>query len=164
MVSNYLIFFLGYFLIVLSVVGHGVLAIKLTKTNVSIDEIGFVGLVGIFFLILYSYTTHFFINHGYIHNIIFIFVGLLSVYYFKNKVLTKKNIIFLFSIFSVIFLAFIIFKTHDDFGYYHLPYSYYLNKFSMIIGIGPLNHGFRTPSSIFYLNKFVALDTINIRY
>ena len=157
MVSNYLIFFLGYFLIVLSVVGHGVLAIKLTKTNVSIDEIGFVGLVGIFFLILYSYTTHFFINHGYIHNIVFIFVGLLSVYYFKNKVLIKKNIIFLFSIFSVIFLAFIIFKTHDDFGYYHLPYSYYLNKFSMIIGIGPLNHGFRTPSSIFYLNSLFYL-------
>ena len=60
MVSNYLIFLLSYFLIVLSVVGHGVLAIKLTKTNVSIDEIGFVGLVGIFFLILYSYITHFF--------------------------------------------------------------------------------------------------------
>ena len=51
MVSNYLIFLLSYFLIVLSVVGHGLLAIKLTKTNVSIDEIGFVGLVGIFFLI-----------------------------------------------------------------------------------------------------------------
>ena len=51
------------------------------------------------------------------------------------------------------FLAFVIFKTHDDFGYYHFPYSYYLNKFSMIIGIGPLNLGFRTPSSIFYLNS-----------
>ena len=51
MVSNYLIFLFSYFLIVLSVVGHGLLAIKLTKTNVSIDEIGFVGLVGIFFLI-----------------------------------------------------------------------------------------------------------------
>ena len=39
MVSNYLIFLLSYFLIVLSVIGHGVLAIKLTKTNVSIEEI-----------------------------------------------------------------------------------------------------------------------------
>ena len=157
MVSNYLIFLLSYFLIVLSVVGHGLLAIKLTKTNVSIDEIGFVGLVGIFFLILYSYITHFFISHGYIHNIIFITVGLVSIYYFRNKLLTKKNLIFLFSIFFIIFLAFVIFKTHDDFGYYHFPYSYYLNKFSMIIGIGPLNHGFRTPSSIFYLNSLFYL-------
>ena len=62
MVSNYIIFIISYFLIVLSVVGHGVLAIKLTKTNISTEEIGFVGLVGIFFLILYSYITQFFIH------------------------------------------------------------------------------------------------------
>ena len=157
MVSNYLIFLLSYFLIVLSVVGHGVLAIKLTKTNISLEEIGFVGLVGIFFLILYSYFTHFFISHDYIHNIVFIIIGLVSIYHFRSKILIKKNLIFLFSIFSFIFLAFIIFKTHDDFGYYHFPYSYYLNKFPMTIGIGQLNHGFRTPSSIFYLNSLFYL-------
>ena len=133
MISNYLIFIISYFLIVLSVVGHGFLAIKLTKTNVSTEEIGFVGLIGIFFLILYSYITHFFISHGYVHNIIFITIGLVSICYFRSKILIKRNFIFLFSIFSVIFLALIIFKTHDDFHYYHFPYSYYLNKFSMII-------------------------------
>tara|TARA_A100001015_G_scaffold282178_1_gene346170 strand:- start:174 stop:1859 length:1686 start_codon:yes stop_codon:yes gene_type:complete len=157
MVTNYLIFLASYFLIVLSVIGHGILAIKFTKINVLSDEIGFVGLVGIFFLILYSYITHFFISHNYLHNIIFIFIGLISVYYFRSKILIKKNLIFLFSVFSIIFLSFIIFKTHDDFGYYHFPYSFYLNKFSMIIGIGPLNHGFKTPSSIFYLNSLFYL-------
>ena len=161
MITNYLIFFATYFLIVLSVVGHGVLAIKFTKIKVSIEEIGFVGLVGIFFLIIYSYVTHFFVSHGYLHNIIFIITGLVSIYYFRTKILTKKNFVFLFSIFFVIFLAFIIFKTHDDFGYYHFPYSYYLNKFSMIIGIGPLNHGFRTPSSIFYLNSLFYLPPLD---
>ena len=123
MVSNYLLFLLSYFLIVLSVVGHGFLAIKLSKINISSDDIGFVGLVGIFFLILYSYLTHFFISHGYLHNLIFIFIGLSSIYYFKSKIFLKKSSILLFSIFSVIFLAFVIFKTHDDFGYYHFPYS-----------------------------------------
>ena len=157
MVSNYLIFLISYFLIVLSVIGHGALAIRFTKTNISIEEIGFVGLVGIFFLILYSYITHFFISHSYLHNLIFIFIGLSSIYYFKSKIFLKKNSILLFSIFSVIFLAFVIFKTHDDFGYYHFPYSYYINKFSMIIGVGPLNHGFKTPSSIFYLNSLFYL-------
>ncbi len=161
MVSNYIIFFISYFLIVLSVVGHGVLAIKLTKTNISTEEIGFVGLVGIFFLILYSYVTHFFVSHGYLHNIIFITIGLVSIYYFRSKILTKRNVVFLFSIFSIIFLAFIIFKTHDDFGYYHFPYSYYINKFSMIIGTGPINHGFRTPSSIFYLNSLFYLPYLD---
>ena len=153
MVSNYLTFLISYILIILSVVGHGVLAIKLTKTNISTEEIGFVGLAGIFFLILYSYITHFFVSHGYLHNIIFITIGLVSIYYYRSKILIKRNFIFLFSIFSIIFLAFVIFKTHDDFGYYHFPYSYYLNKFSMIIGTGSLSHGFRTPSSIFYLNS-----------
>ena len=120
-------------------------------------DLGFTGLLGIFFLILYSYITHFFISHSYLHNLIFIFIGLSSIYYFKSKIFLKKNAILLFSIFSVIFLAFVIFKTHDDFGYYHFPYSYYINKFSMIIGIGPLNHGFKTPSSIFYLNSLFYL-------
>ncbi len=161
MVSNYLIFFVSYFLIVLSVIGHGVLAIKLIKINISTKEIGFVGLVGIFFLILYSYITHFFISHDYMHNIIFIILGLVSIYYFRSEILTKRNLIFLFSIFSFIFLAFIIFKTHDDFGYYHFPYSFYLNKFSMIIGIGPLSHGFKSPSSIFYLNSLFYLPYLD---
>ena len=161
MVSNYLIFFVSYFLIVLSVIGHGVLAIKLIKTNISTEEIGFVGLLGIFFLILYSYITHFFISHDYIHNITLIIMGLVSIYYFRSKILTKRNLILLFSIFSFIFLAFIIFKTHDDFGYYHFPYSYYLNKFSMIVGIGPLSHGFKSPSSIFYLNSLFYLPYLD---
>ena len=161
MISNYIIFLISYFLIVLSVVGHGALAIKLTKTNISTEEIGFVGLAGIFFLILYSYITHFFISHGYFHNITFITIGLVSLYYFRSQILIKRNFIFLFSIFSIIFLAFIIFKTHDDFGYYHFPYSYYLNKFSIIIGIGPINHGFKTPSSIFYLNSLFYLPYLD---
>ena len=83
MVSNYLIFLVSYFLIVLSVIGHGVLAIKLTKTNISTEEIGFVGLVGIFFLIFYSYVTHFFISHNYLHNIVFIIIHI-SVVSFTN--------------------------------------------------------------------------------
>ena len=45
--------------------------------NISNDEIGFVGLVGIFFLILYSYLTHFFIRHGHLHNILFLSIGII---------------------------------------------------------------------------------------
>ena len=153
MVSNYFIFFLSFFLIVFSVIGHGLLAIKVFRINISNDEIGFVGLVGIFFLLLYSFLTHFFVSHGYIHNIIFMTIGLISLFFFRTTVFNKQNFRYVFVGFTLIFLAFVIFKTHDDFGYYHFPYSYYLNKFSMIIGVGPLNHGFRTPSSIFYLNS-----------
>ena len=153
MISNYITFYLSYFLIVFSVIGHGFLAIKLARIKISSDEIGFIGLLGIFFLILYSYITHFFISHGYLHNMILTLVGLISLFFFKSQIFNKKNLIYLFFVFSIIFLAFIIFKTHDDFRYYHFPYSYYLNEFPMVIGVGSLNHGFKTPSSIFYLNS-----------
>ena len=57
-------------------------------------------------------------------------------------------------------MSFIIFKAHDDFPYYHFPYTYYLTENSSYIGIGSLNHGFRTPSSIFYLNSLFYLPII----
>ena len=53
-----------------------------------------------------------------------------------------------------------IFKTHDDFPYYHFPYSYYLTQNPLIVGVGQFNHGFRTHSSIFYLNSLFYLPLI----
>ena len=153
MVSNYLIFFVSYFLIVLSVIGHGLLGIKLFKIKIPTNDVGFVGLSGVFFLILYSYLSHFFVNHGYIFNLILLSIGLVSLFFFRSLILERKNLTYVFFVFSIIFVAFIIYKTHDDFRYYHFPYSYYLNEFSMVIGVGSLNHGFKTPSSIFYLNS-----------
>ena len=52
-------------------------------------------------------------------------------------------------------------KTHDDFPYYHFPYTYYLTQNKLMFGIGNFNHGFRTPSSIFYLNSIFYLPYIN---
>ncbi len=153
MVSNYLIFFISYFLIVSSVIGHGLLGIKLFKIKIPTNDVGFVGLSGVFFLILYSYLSHFFVNHGYIFNLILLSIGLVSLFFFRSLILERKNLTYVFFVFSIIFVAFIIYKTHDDFRYYHFPYSYYLNEFSMVIGVGSLNHGFKTPSSIFYLNS-----------
>ena len=58
------------------------------------------------------------------------------------------------------FLALLLFKTHDDFPYYHFPYTYYLTQSPMLIGIGQFNHGFRTPSSLFYINSLFYLPII----
>ena len=63
------------------------------------------------------------------------------------------NIFFYTYFFSVLFIGFIIFKSHDDFSYYHFPYTYYLTQSKILVGVGNFNHGFRTPSSIFYLNS-----------
>ena len=52
------------------------------------------------------------------------------------------------------------YKTHDDFFYYHLPYTVSLIEFKKIFGVGNLEHGFRTPSSIFYFNSLFYLPIL----
>ena len=64
-------------------------------------------------------------------------------------------------IFGILIFGLLISKSHDDFAYYHFPYIYYLTQESLIIGVGNLNHGFRTPSSIFYLNSLFYLPFIS---
>ena len=51
-------------------------------------------------------------------------------------------------------------KTHDDFFYYHFPYTISLIEFKKIFGVGNLEHGFRTPSSIFYFNSLFYLPVL----
>ena len=46
-------------------------------------------------------------------------------------------------------------KTHDDFHYYHLHVLYHPTF--IVDYVGQFNHGFRTPSSIFYLNSLFYL-------
>ena len=57
-------------------------------------------------------------------------------------------------------MGLLISKNHDDFFYYHFGYTLSLINFTKIIGIGHLEHGFRTPSSIFYLNSLFYLPYI----
>ena len=65
-----------------------------------------------------------------------------------------------YSNFGILIVAFLSYKTHDDFPYYHFPYTFYLTQENLIIGTGNLNHGFRTPSSLFYLNSLFYLPAV----
>ena len=156
MAINIIIIYFSYIFLSFSVIGYGNLFSNLIfkkKLNY-----GFLGLLGIFILILYSYLSHFFYPHNALHNLIFMFLGFVS--FFFN---TKKNffeILLTLLIFSILFISIIIFKTHDDFPYYHFGYSHYLTQSSLTIGIGMFNHGFRTPSAIFYLNSLFYLPLI----
>jgi len=72
----------------------------------------------------------------------------------------RKEIIILTIVFSILYMCFLCYKTNDDFPYYHFAYTYYLNQNPIILGIGKINHGFSTPSSIFYLNSLFYLPFI----
>ena len=160
---DFLIFFLIYFLITLSVIGYGVFFSTLIGANYFLNSHGYSGLIGLFFLTIYSYISNIFFAHSEIHNTLLIFLGLSFLTYKllkEKKYFNKKNSIITISVILIFFISFLIFKTHDDFTYYHFAYSYYLTQNPSFIGIGPFNHGFRTPSSIFYMNSLFYLPFI----
>ena len=158
---NFTIYLLSYFIIIISVIGYGLLFQNTLKKIIDIEfEYNLIG--SLLFLIFLSFLTHFFFNHGYIHNTIILLIGLISsiFFYLKEKKIFKRYSKYLFFIFGILTIALLTSKTHDDFPYYHFPYTYYLTQENLIIGIGNLVHGFRTPSSIFYLNSLFYLPVI----
>jgi hypothetical protein len=162
---NLTIFLLSYVLIVFSVLGYGLLFQNVFKKTIDLNfEYSFLG--ALFFLIFLSYATHFFISHNYFHNLIIFILGLIFflIFFFKKKKILTQYSKIIFSIFGILIVAFLTAKTHDDFPYYHFPYTYYLTQAKLIIGIGNLNHGFRTPSSIFYLNSLFYLPFVKFYF
>ncbi|WP_440932446.1 hypothetical protein [Candidatus Pelagibacter sp.] len=158
MFVDLIILFLFYFVILFSILGYGLTFQNYFFKYYNIN-LGIIGLIGIFILIIYSYVSHYFISHNYWHNSIILIIGLILFLVFFQKI--QKEKLFLFSsIFLILFISLIIFKTHDDFPYYHFPYTYYLSQEPLIVGIGSFNHGFRTHSSIFYLNSLYYLPII----
>tara|TARA_B100000035_G_scaffold146833_1_gene125112 strand:- start:1447 stop:3123 length:1677 start_codon:yes stop_codon:yes gene_type:complete len=158
---NILTFVLFYLIIINSTIGIGYLIGHFTKIKKKEYNLGYYGLTGIFVLIIFSYTTHYFLPHNYFHNIAILIIGFLSFFYFTNKNENHNELVKINILFLILFISFLIYKTHDDFPYYHFPYTHYLTQSELFIGIGNFNHGFRTPSSIFYLNSLYYLPLLD---
>ncbi len=161
---NFFILFISYFLIFISVLGYGLFFTRFLGARYSKINFGFVGLFGLFFLILYSYISNLFLPHNYLHNSILLFIGICLFVYFFYKEFKKTNIkeiALITFILILFFISILISKNHDDFPYYHFPYTYYLTQYNLNIGVGIFGHGFRTPSSIFYLNSLFYLPLVN---
>jgi hypothetical protein len=159
---NIFILFIFYFLILFSLIGYGTLFVKFFTREQIIQDFGYLGILGILFALLISYVSNLILPHGYLFNCIFIFVGILSFTIFikNNFNLLKKDFLLLIFVFLFLSIALIMFKNHDDFPYYHFSYTYNLTQFDLLVGTGQFNHGFRTPSSIFYLNSLFYLPFI----
>ena len=158
---NLSIYLSFYVVIILSVIGYGLLFQNVLR-NITYVEFEYNLLGSLLFLILLSFLTHFFFNHGYIHNIVILTIGIISFifFFFKKKKIFEKYLNYICLIFGILIIAFLTTKTHDDFPYYHFPYTYYLTQENLMIGVGNLVHAFRTPSSIFYLNSLFYLPII----
>ena len=161
--SDLIIFLVFYILIVFSVVGYGNFFVHFLKDSNIINCFGIQGLIGVSFLTILSYSTNIFFAHGYLHNTIVLVLGIIFfiLNFLDKREIVSKNIIITSLFFLILFIGLLMHKNHDDFFYYHFPYTLSLVESNKIIGIGHLNHGFRTPSSIFYLNSLFYLPIIN---
>ena len=158
-----LIFFIFFYGLLISVLGYGFLFQKLCFDNFKKFEdqtIIYIGFYGLFFLTIISLITSLFVSHNFIHNSLLHLIGISSLILirFKNKKKYLKNILFI-SIFTI--SALLISKTHDDFSYYHLPFTRYLAEQKIIFGMGLLSHGYKLISSLFFLNSTFYLPFIN---
>ena len=156
---NLLVLIFYYFLILVSILGYGLFFLKIFKRDLSSSNFGYVGLSGLYLLLIYSYVSNFITAHSELHNILLLIIGVFLFFsvIVKNYVSYRKEIFLTFLVFILISSSLFLYKNHDDFPYYHFPYTYYLTQQSFYVGIGQFNHGFRTPSSLFYLNSLFYL-------
>ena len=157
-----IIFFLFFYLLLISIIGFGFLFQNIfygTIKNFDDQKIIYNGFYGLFSLTFVSLFTSLFYPHNFMHNLLLHFFGILSFFIIKieNKKKYLKTIFFI-SIFTI--LAILISKTHDDFSYYHLPFTKYLTEHKVIFGMGNLSHGYKLLSSLFFLNSTFYLPYI----
>ena len=162
MLFNLFIFLFCYYLIPVCIIGYGFFFLRLNQISFKEINFGYAGLSGLFLILIYSYVSNLILPHSTFHNLIFLTIGIiLFLFFFKlNYSIFKKEIFFYLIVFTILLPSIFIYKNHDDFAYYHFPYTFYLTQSSFNIGVGQFNHGFRTPSSIFYLNSLLYLPFV----
>ena len=79
---NYILLYSFGLILIFSIIGYGFLLSKIVNKELLNYNIGYQGLLGIFFLTIISYTTIFFVKHSYFHNLIIHFIGLFSFFLF----------------------------------------------------------------------------------
>ena len=154
----FLLYFVSFFSII-ATVGFGTFVNKFKLLNLG-NSLGYIGFQGILLLSIYSVLSSFFYSHNLFHNTFLVFFGILLFFFLyirKFKSIFKK----IFLIHVLLFIGLLIFKTHDDFNYYHFEYSYFLTQEKKFFGIGNFDLGFRTPSTIFFLNSLFYLPKIS---
>ena len=156
---NLFVYIFYFYFILISILGFGFILKKYLRINIIENCFGYLGLFGISTILIYSYLSNLFFAHEKLHNFLFLLIGFFAFFYFNKSKFNqyKKEIIITSLFFFILLISIFIFKSHDDFAYYHFPYSYYLIEQKLVIGIGQILQGFRTPSSIFYFNSLLYL-------
>ena len=130
-----------------------------TIKSMNDEKVIYLGFYGLFLLTLISLITILFVPHDHIHNIFLHLIGILLFVFIKVK--NKKDYLKIISLISIVLIsALLISKTHDDFSYYHLPFTKYLTEQKIIFGMANIGHGYKLISSLFFLNSIFYLPFI----
>ena len=126
-----------------SILGYGILFSKIIyKSEISnIGELGFFGFLLLFFI---SIFFHFFVSLSYFTNFIILLVGLIissiNYQYVKKLFYSIKKYTILITL--IILPSILIYKTHADYEWYHLPYVNYLNNFKIVFGLVNISNSY----------------------
>ena len=158
---NCVVFLITFYFCLLAVIGFGEIFQKIVfgKINNFVLKLELSGFYGLFLLTLVSLITSIFVAHNYLHNILLLSIGFVY-FFFSDTIKNKKYILYILIISLVLLSALLISKTHDDFSYYHLPFSKYLTEHKVIFGMGNINLGYNFVSSLFFLNSIFFLPFI----
>ncbi len=148
-----------YYIISFSILGYGFFLNKFL--NLNFLNFGFLGILGLSLLTSISYITTLFFVHDYYFNTLILIIGILSFLFFYRKKF-HSNLIQYLTVFTILIIFILVAKNHDDFSYYHYPYSHFLTQYQHPIGFGHLNNGFRNPSSLFFLNSLFFLPKAGV--
>ena len=91
MIPNIFVLFSFYLVIIISLIGYGYLFERLFYKEILESNFGYTGLRGIFLLIFYSFLSHFFFAHGYLHNVILTVLGCIFFAFYILKIPKKKE-------------------------------------------------------------------------
>ena len=151
-----------YFTIFFSILGYGFLLsfYVFKKNELRFINYGYLGIFGILFLILISYTTNLVIPHNKIHNFFIISSGLFFFFYFNKSYFLKKKLFSSILVFLLLSIGFYISKTHDDFPHYHYLYISQITNYKIQFGLPWFHYGFNHHSSLFYLHSLFYLPII----
>ena len=113
---------LFYFpLILVSILGYGFFTSK-KIIELRTLNLGFQGIVGIFFLLLISYISTQFIAHSVAFNSIVILIGLIFFLIYMKEFNKEKSFKLLFLILFLSLIFILVGKNHDDFHYYCIDF------------------------------------------
>lgn len=153
--------FIYLYLISYSLIGYGIILSNYLKLRRY--SFGYLGILGLTFLLLISFLSSIFIAHGKYTNFFILILGLASFFFNRTKVENlKHNFLLHLFVFFFLFIFITVSKNHDDFAYYHFPYISILTEFPHPFGLGLLNNGFRSPSSLFFIGSMFYLPGIDV--